>query len=61
MVSKKFISYKDDKDQIIQGYFEVLKETDNYIKFKSGSNIIMLPWNRILKVKQSLKGERLDD
>ena len=56
MVQKKFISYKDDDDEKVEGYFEIIEETSNYIKFKSGSNEITLPWNRVLKTKKSLKG-----
>lgn len=56
MTEKKFLSYKDDSDEKIEGYFKILEETSNYIKFKSGSNEITLPWNRILKIKTKLKG-----
>lgn len=53
--NKKFISYKDDNDEIIKGYFEVISVKDNFIKFKSGVNEITIPWNRILKFKENSK------
>lgn len=55
MVNKKFISYKEDNDEIVKGYFEVIKQNDNFLKFKSGTNEITIPWNRILKFKENSK------
>lgn len=62
MNNKKFISYKEDNDEIVSGYFEIIKNTDNYLKFKSGTNRITLPWNRILKFKENsndMKGGKI--
>ncbi len=53
VISKKFISYKDDNDEVVNGYFEIIQETGNYLKFLSGRNRITIPWNRILKFKES--------
>ena len=58
-MKKKFISYKDDENQTIKGFFEIINERANYIEFKSGSNKIKIPWNRVLKVKESLKGGKV--
>ncbi len=55
MENKKFISYKDDNEEKVQGYFEVIRETDNFLKFRSGRNEITIPWNRILKFKENSK------
>ena len=54
---KKYISYKDDEtNEIIKGIFEVIEETPNYIKIKTKSNILTIPYLRILKIKEKLKG-----
>jgi len=58
-MNKKFISYKDDDDETTSGYFEIVKETDNFLRFKSGINEITIPWNRILKFKQLMKGGKI--
>ncbi len=55
VISKKFISYKDDNDEVVKGYFEIIQETGNFLKFQSGKNRITIPWNRILKFKESSK------
>ena len=49
---KVFVSYKDDNDEDVKGYFELIEETKEYVKIKSGSNILTLPYHRIKKVKQ---------
>lgn len=57
MVSKIFISYYDDKNQIVRGNFYLIKEATSYIKFSTlNGSIITLPWSRIIKVKQNMKG-----
>ena len=49
---KVFVSYKDDNDENVNGYFELVEETKEYIKIKSENNIITLPYHRIKKIKQ---------
>ncbi len=56
---KKFISYKDDDDNIVKGYFEIVEKNENYLKFKSGKNQITIPWNRVIKFKEELKGGKI--
>ena len=57
---RKYISYMDDDNKtVIKGFFEVIEETDSYVKFKTGSNIIKIPFNRVLKIKQQLKGGKI--
>lgn len=52
---KIFVSYKDDNNQIVKGYFSLIKETDNYIRIQSGKNEITIPYHRIIKVKKEVK------
>ena len=49
---KVFVSYKDDNEDDVNGYFELIEETKEYIKIKSENNIITLPYHRIKKIKQ---------
>jgi hypothetical protein len=50
-----FISYLNDNDSKTEGYCELLEETANYVKIKSGSNILTIPYHRILKIKEALE------
>ncbi len=62
VISKKFISYKDDNNEVVRGYFEIIQETTNFLKFNSGRNRITIPWNRILKFKENsddMKGGKI--
>lgn len=47
---KAFISYKEGKETI-EGIFELVEQTPNYIKFRSKDNIITVPYHKINKVK----------
>jgi len=47
-----FISYLNDDNQTISGYFDLLEENASFVKFKSGSNVLTIPFHRILKVKE---------
>lgn len=51
---RRFVSYKNDDDKVISGYFELVEECENYIKIKSGGNIITIPYHRILKIKEQV-------
>ena len=51
---KVFVSYKDDNDDAVNGYFELIEETKEYIKIKSENNIITLPYLRIKKIIYTL-------
>lgn len=47
-----FIAYLDDSDKKIEGYVILLEQNSNFIKFRTGSNIITIPYNRLLKLKE---------
>lgn len=51
-----WISYVNDDGQIIQGFFELVEQTLNYVKIKSGSNILTIPFHRINKIKEKDNG-----
>lgn len=51
---KKYLSYKDDNEEgtIVKGFFEILEETENWIKVKTNSGkILKIPQHRVLKIK----------
>lgn len=52
---KKFVSYKNDDDQVVSGYFLVIEESNSFIKIKTHNNIVTLPYHRIIKIKEDLK------
>lgn len=51
----KYISYRDDDpdETVIRGRFEVIEETQNYVKIKTSSNTLKIPYHRILKIKET--------
>ncbi len=52
---KVFISFKDDDDSEVKGYFDLVEEGKEFIKIRSDSNIITLPYHRINKIKEIVK------
>jgi len=52
---KVFISFQDEKDKKIEGYFELVEQATNYIKIKSGINIITIPYHKLNKMKGGKK------
>jgi len=55
MEDKAFISYLDDNDEKIEGFFSIVESNEIFIKFKSGLNLITIPYSRILKIKEKLR------
>lgn len=51
---KAFVSFLDDNDKVISGFFDIVELNSNYVKLKSGRNIITLSWLRIKKIKQEV-------
>lgn len=47
-----WISYRNDDENIKNGYFYLLEITDNYIKFLTEKNIITIGYDRLLKLKE---------
>lgn len=48
-----WIAYLDDDGKRIRGYFRRVTESINYIKIRSGGNILTIPFHRVLKIKES--------
>ena len=52
---KAYISYEEN-GKTIEGMFELVEQTNNYVKIKSNQNIITIPYHKINKIKTKLKG-----
>ena len=50
-----WISYIDDTGVEVRGFFQLLEQNFNYVKLKSGSNILTIPFHKINKIKEKLK------
>ncbi|MFA5723668.1 MAG: hypothetical protein WC979_05400 [Candidatus Pacearchaeota archaeon] len=47
-----FLSYLDDNEKIVSGYFILLKLSEALIQIKSNQNVIVIPISRLVKIKQ---------
>lgn len=47
-----FISYLNDDGTILNAYVEIL-EINGFVKFRTNKNIISIPRERVLKIKES--------
>lgn len=50
-----FISFLNDDDSKIETYCELVEENPNYLKIKIGLNLILVPYHRLLKMKEVQK------
>jgi sporulation protein YlmC with PRC-barrel domain len=48
-----FLSYKNDDDRVINGYVTLL-EVNGFVKFRTKDNIISIPVDRVLKIKEEI-------
>lgn len=51
---KVFISYLNDDNQVISGYVTLL-ECDGFVVFQTNENILRIPRERVLKIKEKLE------
>jgi sporulation protein YlmC with PRC-barrel domain len=49
-----WISYQDDDGSTRSGFFILIEQTANYVKIKSGSNVLIIPYHKINKIKERL-------
>ena len=47
-----WISYIDDNGLEVKGFFRLIEQNLNFIKIKSGSNILTIPYHRVNKIKE---------
>jgi uncharacterized protein (UPF0248 family) len=56
MARRGFISFLNDDDSKVETYCEILEEKENYVKIKIGLNEIIVPYHRLLKLKEAKNG-----
>ena len=47
-----FLSYLEDNNQVVSGYFKLIHMSDTLLEIKSNSNLIIIPLSRLIKIKQ---------
>lgn len=45
-----WISYNEDGKKV-EGFFELLEQTSNFVKLRTGRNILIIPYHQINKIK----------
>lgn len=55
-MNKIWISFQDENNEKIEGYFDLMQESINYIKIRTQNNILTIPYHKINKIKRNLKG-----
>jgi hypothetical protein len=48
-------SFMDDTNNEVRGYFRLVEQAPNYVKLLSGKNLLTIPYQRLLKLKESLE------
>ncbi len=51
-----WISFIDDNEKSIDGFFILVEQTLNYVKILSGKNILTIPYHKINKMKEKKDG-----
>lgn len=51
-----WISFLNENNETIQGYFQLLEQTQSYVKIQSAKgNVFLLPYHKINKIKERLE------
>jgi hypothetical protein len=51
-----FVSYLEDNEQIVSGYFILVSMSESLLQIKSNQNLIVIPVSRLIKLKQKSNG-----
>ncbi len=51
----KFVSFYDENNNLIEGYFEILEQSNVFVKLKTSTNILTIPFHRVLKIKEKIE------
>lgn len=49
---KVFVCFLNDDDKEVQGFFYLIEQNINFIKIKTGDNILTIPYHRLKKMKE---------
>lgn len=47
-----WIAYKDDNEEIVRRFVTVKKKEASYVEFEADEVILVIPWIRVIKLKQ---------
>ena len=54
-MTQMFVSYKDESEHIISGYFDIIDLNENgFLVFNTSKNKIRIPLDRVLKIKEDI-------
>jgi hypothetical protein len=56
LARRVFISFLNDDDIKQDTYCELVEEAEQFVKIKIGINVILLPYSRVLKIKEVSNG-----
>lgn len=48
-----YLSYRDDDEKIVSGYFDLIEESELSIKFRTAKSIITISRSRLIKMKET--------
>ena len=48
-----WVAFLDENGSKVEGFFELVKETETYLKIKSKNNLLTIPYSRVLKTKEN--------
>ena len=57
--NRTFVCYLDDNDEQVSGFVELIEINNTFVKFATNKNIVTIPMNRILKIKEEKNGKRI--
>ena len=49
-----YLSYRNDNETIFSGYVDLIKRTDYVVEFLTRGNLVVIPMNRVLKIKEGV-------
>jgi uncharacterized protein (UPF0248 family) len=52
-IRKSFVSYIDENGKKIDGFYEILEITINFVILSTDKNILKIPIHRVLKIKEA--------
>jgi len=54
-MTQMFVSYKDESDRVISGFFDVIDLNENgFLVFNTSRNKVRIPLDRVLKIKEEM-------
>ena len=51
-MAKIWISFKDEHNRTIEGFFNLVEQSKEFVRIESEKNEFTIPYHRILKIKK---------